>query len=207
MRRVAAAAALMLLTTARLACAQTSETPAHATPTWEIGVRLGIGGPASIKDASPAVDCRKIFVAAHATATFLRWGRWSLAYAGDVAPLFVVTGVPRRWNGEQLADPAPAAGVALTPIGFESRLRLGERWRAYVGGGAGAAWFLRDVPVPNSRAVNYTAEYNAGVQWRFRPRTSLSVGYMFHHLSNAATGYENPGLNGRLLTVGISRTF
>ncbi len=40
--------------------------------------------------------------------------------------------------------------------------------------------------------------------WRRSARTSLRLGYKFHHLSNNYTAEKNPGLDGHVFMVGVS---
>ena len=68
-------------------------------------------------------------------------------------------------------------------------------------------WFTREVPAAYSRAFNYTFEVGGGVLWRLRARNSLRIGYKFHHLSNAYTAPNNPGIDGAVLLLGFQRAF
>ena len=64
--------------------------------------------------------------------------------------------------------------------------------------------FTRDVPVPNSRQLNLTFDFGAGVTIFLNQDTAISGGYKFHHLSNAYSAPQNPGLDANIFYIGIS---
>ncbi len=191
-----------------------SDVPAAdaAAPRWEITPYVGgaINSPGGwFLGITP--DRHHLFVGVHANLNIVRRERWSFAYAPEVVPLLLVTGNPRivpvsDENGTGLfpGNPGPVAGFAVSPLGIEYQRRLDDRWRYFAALAGGVVWFSRDVPVPLSRSFNYTFEYGGGVLWRRNARTSLRVGYKFHHLSNNYTAAENPGLDGHVFMVGVS---
>jgi opacity protein-like surface antigen len=101
---------------------------------------------------------------------------------------------------------APVLGFAFSPIGLESGIGLSGRWVAYTEGAVGGVWFTRQVPVLHSSGFNFTFQVGGGLQWQRSPRTRVRLGYKFHHLSNARTGDENPGIDANVLLVGVERT-
>ena len=182
------------------------------TPRWEITPYVGVAvhSPAGwYLGITPDRD--HLFLGVHANVNFVRRERWTLAYAPEVVPLLVVSDNPRlvRFTDETgsgliAGDPGPVAGFAVSPFGVEAQRRLGDRWRTFGALAVGCVWFSREVPVPFSRSFNYTLEYGGGLLWRHGPRTSLRIGYKFHHLSNNYTAYENPGLDAHVFLLGVS---
>jgi hypothetical protein len=182
-------------------------------PLWEVGPYVGVSLHSPVgTHLGVTPDRDHLFLGVHITANFLRRRRWSFAYAPEIVPLLLVTNniefrrpgtVTRRDPG--LYEQRPVAGFAVSPIGLETQIRVTPRWRVYGAGAAGAVWFTRDVPVPGARAFNYTFEFGGGVQWRYRARDSLRVGYKFHHLSNAFTAPLNPGIDAEVFLVGFDR--
>ena len=177
-------------------------------PQWELTPYLGVavdspGGPWGITP-----DRNHLFAGIHATMDLVRTPRWTFAYAPELVPLLIVTGNPRvveeTLPEPRLGNPGPVAGVGVSPFGLETQLHVRRRWRLFAAAAAGAVWFTRDVPVPFSRSFNYTLEYGAGVVWRRSQRTSWRFGYKYHHLSNAYSGLENPGLDGHVFLLGVS---
>lgn len=198
------------------ALAQSIERPTHDAPVWEVGPYLGLAAHSPITSLGRTPDRNHLFLGIHATATFLSWHRLSLAYAPDAVPLLLVTNTPtytkttetrdgRTVQIKQVTGRGVAPGFALSPLGMETQIALTTNLRAFTEVAAGGVWFGRDVPEPNSRAVNYTFEVGGGMQQRIGPRWLLRAGYKFHHLSNAGSGEINPGLNAHVITVGFAR--
>ena len=67
----------------------------------------------------------------------------------------------------------------------------------------GSLWFARNIPVADARSFNFTFDFGGGVRLRMNHRSWLRVGYKFHHLSNANTGPSNPGVDAKVLLVGL----
>jgi hypothetical protein len=42
------------------------------------------------------------------------------------------------------------------------------------------------------------------VQWFATPATAVTVGYRYHHISNAGTHRRNPGLDSNVIYAGFS---
>jgi len=194
--------------------AQSVPPPAHSSPTWEIAPYVA-GGPTTYVPDVTSPERTTILLGVRFVGTMLHGRWWSFGYAPEVTPLLIVTNNPRyetkviTVNGYpaptiQVTGHGPTPGVGVSPVGFELQFKVGSRLRLYSGGQAGFAWFTREVPVPESRAFNYTAQLGAGLQWRFGSSTSVLGGCMFHHLSNAGTGQNNPGLTGPLFILGIA---
>ena len=171
-------------------------------------------------------DRRHFFFGIHATTVIVERPRWSFRYAPEVVPLLVVTNNPKylitrvsvgtsgddeppRREGILITEDGtgPVAGFAMSPIGFEARSPLSPRVEAYADGALGAVWFTRQVPILNARLFNFTAQFGGGLVWKIGPVYSVRAGYKFHHLSNAQTAPENPGIDGHVLLVGFERTF
>lgn len=142
-------------------------------------------------------DRNHLFFGLHMTATVARWQWLTIGYAPEVA-LIVVSNTPTTSDGV-----APVAGFAVSPIGFEGRVGVGNRWRVYGATAAGFVMFTRPTPVPESRRFNYTFELGFGADYRVADDWWLRVGYKFHHFSNAYSAPENPGVDGKVLMVGL----
>ena len=157
-----------------------------------------------------APDRDHFFFGIHANVNLVRKPRWTFGYAPDVVPLLLVTNNTRDISvsddGMTFIDsnPGTVPGFGISPIGLETHYRVAERWSLFGAGAMGVVWFTRDVPVVYARKFNYTFEYGGGVRWRHTPRTSLRVGYKFHHLSNANSAFRNPGVDAHVFLVGVS---
>ena len=158
-------------------------------------------------------DRSQLFVGVQLTATVVANRRVRFAYAPQLVPLVLVTNNPTYKTLQTSSGPllmegprGTAFGLALAPISAETELRLG-RMHFYGGGGVGVIWFDRAVPTRDARAFNYTFEFGGGLRWKVGSVHLLNVGYKFHHLSNAYTARENPGLDAAVVVVGYARAF
>ena len=96
-------------------------------------------------------------------------------------------------------------GIGFAPIGFEFNFRRRKRVQPVLGINAGLLHFTRDVPIAHSAATNFTFSWGAGLQIFTSPSKSVTVGYRFHHISNANSGDPfNPGIDSNFIYVGYS---
>lgn len=96
-------------------------------------------------------------------------------------------------------------GFGLAPLGLETRWKLADAAHLYAGARGGATWFGREVPLEGGGRVHYFGGLGAGLRFRLGHAAWLRVGYEAHHLSNANTARENPGMDWHIWTVGLSR--
>jgi hypothetical protein len=97
-----------------------------------------------------------------------------------------------------------ATAVGVSPVGLKFQFRRRERVQPFVEGTGGVLVFDRNVPYDAARRFNYTFGPGAGVQILSRSRQALTLGYSFHHVSNAYTGRINPGVDSHVFRVGYS---
>ena len=141
---------------------------------------------------------------------------FAFAYAAEWVPLAVIERTHRRETllcydaepgrvCERDRSSRVAVGTGLSPLGFKAYFnRLGQR-RLFASGAVGGMAFSTDVPVDNSRRLNYTFEYGGGVEIARRDGRAVTLGYKFHHISNGSSGQVNPGLDANVLYVGLRR--
>jgi hypothetical protein len=79
----------------------------------------------------------------------------------------------------------------------------GTRFVPFVEGGGGVSYASDDVP-PKSSHFNFTAQVGAGLHYVVGERSTIDFRGIFHHLSNANTADDNPGLNNALFFVGMT---
>ena len=144
-------------------------------------------------------------------------GPFALAATIDVIPLAVVSHNPtyrvvefsptptEKSRIKEMTGAAPVYGAGLNPIGLELFGSRVAGARLYLAGAAGGLWFTRETPEPNARRFNFTFEYGGGLRLPLRSGRSLLLGYKFHHLSNAYTAPRNPGLDGNVFYLGLTR--
>ncbi len=81
-------------------------------------------------------------------------------------------------------------------------------WSVYGGAGGGFGW-LDSQAVPGAQGQDFTFNWFArvGFEYRNSEYTSMTVGMMFHHLSNRGQTDPNPGIDALGFTLGWSWKF
>jgi hypothetical protein len=96
-------------------------------------------------------------------------------------------------------------GIGIAPVGVVKRFRPAGRASPFVAINGGMLIFDQRVPTTQASHFNFTASAEVGLRVG-RPTTrGLTLTYRFHHVSNAGTAGENPGLASHLITVGVHR--
>lgn len=145
-------------------------------------------------------------------------GPMSLAFYMEAMPAIVVGGVPRYHYAdfwlppagpmvrEKVWDePAPVYGAGLTPVGVQLYGSISKKVSLFASASAGAAWFTRDMPVPDARQVNFLVDMGGGIRVA-RATGAFLAGIKFQHMSNANLGRQNPGIDGNVVYAGFSRS-
>jgi hypothetical protein len=161
---------------------------------------LWAGGSPDSFDFIGTVDDRKLLLVG------LRYGRvlgaWesvSLEYTLDILPAAVVFEPASVRRGS-----STIYGAGLSPLGFKVNFGQ-ETWiKPFIAGGIGFLYFQKDIPVPKSSRFNFTPEVGLGVQFFLAPQKAFTLGYKWHHISNANTGRRNPGMDSHVFYTGFS---
>lgn len=111
--------------------------------------------------------------------------------------------VPPTFAGRGLFPHGSAYGFGLNPAGVTTRFRADRHFSPSLGFAVGGLWFDRQVPTTRASRFNFTAALEAGLRLGAPARPGITVTYRFHHLSNAGTAGENPGLASHLFTAGF----
>lgn len=208
----------VLLTVIVLACpsvlrAQPPPSAPPAAAAWEIEPYVGVARHSPAGSHLGATANRDhVFLAVHLTGAIVRWQRLTVAYAPELVPLLLVSNTPTYHTATlrdtftiRIPDGRKAvAGVGLSPVGFEGRVRVAPRLRLYAATATGIVMFTRATPVPNARSFNFTFEFGGGGDYRIRRAWWLRLGYKFHHFSNANSAPDNPGVDAKVFMVGLA---
>jgi hypothetical protein len=89
-----------------------------------------------------------------------------------------------------------------TPLGLQVNFLNRHRVQPFVDAHGGLLYFTRQEPVPNSSQFNFTFNFGAGVQVFTGTRSSLLLGYKYHHISNDNSGNANPGVDNNEIYAG-----
>ena len=96
-----------------------------------------------------------------------------------------------------------ALGFGINAAGLTARFRPDRNVSPTVGFAVGALYFDRSVPTTRATRFNFTASGEAGLRIGPPDGRGVTVTYRFHHLSNAGTSEENPGVASHLVTLGF----
>ena len=137
---------------------------------------------------------------------------WALKWMIELVPVAVIS-QPRQVNVVQgnsvVSVDAPGTrraiyGAGASPIGLQVNFRRRRMFQPYINGTAGVLYFADQVPVSGSSQFNFAVGWGAGVQIWYRENQSVSLGYKFHHISNANSATRNPGVDSNLFYAGYS---
>lgn len=96
------------------------------------------------------------------------------------------------------------SGFGISPVGFTLMDISQKRLTPYIRTTGGLIYMDRSFPTDGARKLNYTFDITLGANLKFNPFGLISFGYKFHHISNAETGNENPGLDSNFLFLKLS---
>ncbi|MEP2446371.1 MAG: acyloxyacyl hydrolase [Balneola sp.] len=123
-----------------------------------------------------------------------------LYYTTDLIP-YIYFDYPKRDDNDR---PTELQGLGISPIGFllEKKINNFLSYELSVSG----SFILVDheFPTDNGRKLNFTFDPSLTLQANLSESVNLSGGYKFHHISNAQTGKENPGLDSNFLFLNIT---
>jgi hypothetical protein len=98
-------------------------------------------------------------------------------------------------------------GLGIVPLRLSIPFSSpGSRNFFYADTGLGIFLFEKEFPNPDGANLNVTIDFGFGYEFRISDNNSLSVGYRFHHLSNAGTAEVNPGLDSNMIYLSF-KTF
>ena len=123
--------------------------------------------------------------------------QFSVSYHGTAPDGTVFSGTDvyrcdgRRW----------AIGQAMSPVGFQWNFRPRQRLQPIVVGHGGYLYTSKSIPVDGAGSFNFTFDFGVGLEWFRSAKRSWRLEYRYHHISNAGTTYEDPGIDNGLFQV------
>jgi opacity protein-like surface antigen len=166
--------------------------------TNEFGLWAG-GSPDSSRIIGNTEDRKLVLFALRYGRVLTAWDSVSLEYTLDIFPAAVVFEPDRVRRGS-----STIYGAGLSPLGFKFNFAQHSSIQPFVAASVGFLYFEDDIPVPHSSRFNFTPEIGLGVQFFLAPKRALTLGYKFHHMSNANTGRSNPGMDSHVFYAGFS---
>jgi hypothetical protein len=186
--------------------AQANEGATFKPRSQELGFWAGYS-PTSTVGIGKTTD-RKFFEAnVQYTVTMLARRKFALKWVVEVVPVALLSDpgefyFPPHQNVQLFRAGATTYGGGVTPLGMQINFRNGRRLQPFFDAHGGALYFTRQEPVPNSSQFNFTFNFGTGVQVFTGRRSSLLVGYKYHHISNANTATQNPGIDNNEIYAG-----
>ena len=133
-------------------------------------------------------------------------GPFTLKYTADVIPLAFETQPTTYYivHEKVLKNSAGTVfGAGANPLGVQVNFGH-KRVQPFANSSIGFLYFNRQVPAPDSSQFNFTFNFGAGLQFFTGSRRAFTIGYKYHHLSNADTGIINPGIDSNVIYMGFS---
>jgi hypothetical protein len=140
----------------------------------------------------------------------LRYGRRifqtkpvAFTYTFDLLPLVLVS-QPRNIKGSNIGGRELVYGAGLSPVGVRFDLMPRRALHPFVNASGGAVLFTRNTPYSDATKFNYMFEAGMGIALRRRSERVLTLGWKFHHISNAERVPDNPGIDSNIIYMGFS---
>jgi opacity protein-like surface antigen len=86
-------------------------------------------------------------------------------------------------------------GEAISPIGFQWNFMPRKKLQPIFSGHGGYMYSTKPVPDQNAGSFNFTFDLGAGFELYRSKSRSIRAEYRYHHISNAGTAQQNPGID------------
>lgn len=188
---------------------------------WTFGAWISGGTGQPLETRLGHVHDRSLFFSAlRAIHPLVVTPRFRLQSTIDVFPLVVATAnreyeyIPRidctpdlyciNEGDSLVATRRTAYAAGIAPLGFEGVVTLSDRIGVSAGVEGGALYFDRRIPDPGETRFNFVADANVALRVSLgAARPTLVGGFRLNHISNGGTGRVNPGMDSKLLFIGI----
>ena len=123
-----------------------------------------------------------------------------LWYTADVIP-YLHFDYPKRDENDRRTT---RQGLGFSPVGFMATNHISRFINPFARTTGGVILMNDTFPTDGARNLNFTFDITLGNSITLDKQTFFSFGYKFHHISNAQTGSENPGLDSNFFFLKIS---
>ncbi len=96
-----------------------------------------------------------------------------------------------------------ASGFGFSPIGLAAYYPLSKFIDFQLNTAGGIIIMNQDFPTDKSRQFNFTYELEPSLLIGNDSFISFAFGYKFHHISNAQTGKQNPGVDSNIFFISL----
>lgn len=108
---------------------------------------------------------------------------------------------PKRDEGERRDN---VHGFGISPVGLYYWKEINPVLSYSLSTAGGIILINKKFPTDEGRRLNFTFEISSSITYNKFEKAYFSIGYKFHHISNAQTGKENPGIDSNFLTFTIT---
>ncbi|MDQ6737169.1 MAG: acyloxyacyl hydrolase [Gemmatimonadota bacterium] len=191
---------------------ESERTCEHESERWIFQGWFAGGTHEPIKTREGHKEDRALYLAGIQASVSIARGRfWDIRYTPALVPGIIAT-ANRAYTTVTYADgrsgllpsKKTAFGAGLLPVAIEATIAAFPRAGLVAGGGGGAAYFDRRIPDPDETRFNFLANGHVGLYLRSGAVTT-TLGFWLQHISNGNRGKVNPGMDSRMLYVGVSR--
>ncbi len=123
-----------------------------------------------------------------------------LWYTADIIP-YLHFQYPKRDEENRMVA---RSGFGLSPVGFALTQSSQKAFSPFLQTTGGIIYMENNFPTDDARRLNFTFDITIGGNLAINSFSAISFGYKFHHISNAETGEENPGLDSNFLFLTLS---
>ena len=116
-------------------------------------------------------------------------------------PFLIGTNFQTQQSQAPFTEIRTSYGLGASPLGVEARFLTTRKVQPFVGFQGGFLYFNRNVLAQQAAQFNFTLDGRAGVRIPIQGEKSISVSYMFQHMSNAYSAVDNPGLDCHMIMV------
>jgi hypothetical protein len=194
----------LFVATAVAAKAQSAPDSSIQSSVWWLGAFLGAAHNSPVSaDLGTTPGRDHLFFGLSARTSILRAGLVTISYCAQVLPLVVIrgsappSGYPRGTRATNLA-----VAVGFSPFGLDLAVPVGGKISIYGATAAGMLLFNQEYPLAGAGHIDFTLELGGGVRVSLANRGKIELGYRFHHLSNANSAAQNPGVDANVLYAG-----
>lgn len=146
-----------------------------------VGGGTGVGASSSFKFFETGVRIGKVITPEIGKGRF----RWRFEYAGDLIPVYMVSQPIGGW----------VYGGGFNPVILKFAFTANPKIVPFVEANGGVLFSTRDVPQPDTNAVNFMSGVEGGFHYFVRPKRAITFSTQVIHISNASLGAHNPGIN------------
>lgn len=94
---------------------------------------------------------------------------------------------------------------AISPIGARVNGFSSRHLQPTFSTDLGMVFSSRDLPIDNSAGINYLFSFGPGVEI-LRGDSAIRLEYLYRHMSNASSGYNNPGVDSGVFRLTLSQS-